>query len=37
MVTRNRTRKRIIICAPGVLDAVSDFPSCESPSWAADW
>jgi hypothetical protein len=37
MITRNETRKRIIVAAPGVLDVVSEFPGCESPSWAADW
>lgn len=37
MITRSGTRKRIIVSAAGVLDAVSEFPGCESPSWAADW
>jgi hypothetical protein len=37
MTPHNGTHKRIIVCAPGVLDAVSAFLGCESPSWAADW
>jgi hypothetical protein len=37
VTTRNGTRERIHVSAPGILDAVSDFPGCGSPSWAADW
>ena len=37
VTTRNGTRKRIIVSARGVLDTVSEFPGCESPSWAVDW
>jgi len=37
MVTRNGTKKRVIVAAAGVLDAVSEFPGCESPSWASNW
>jgi hypothetical protein len=35
--TRNGTRKRVIVTAPGHLDAVSEFPGRDSPSWAIDW
>src|SRR5271157_2320761 len=37
VTTRNGIKKRIVVSAPGHLDAVSEFPGCESPSWAADW
>jgi hypothetical protein len=37
VTTRNGTRKRVIVTAPGHLDAVSEFPDCGSPSSAANW
>jgi len=37
LTTRNGTQKQIVVSAPGVLDAISEFPGCESPSWAVDW
>jgi hypothetical protein len=37
LTTRGGTRTRLIVSPPGHLDAVSEFPECESPSWGADW
>jgi hypothetical protein len=31
VTTRNGTRKRVIVTAPGHLDAISSFPGCDRP------
>jgi hypothetical protein len=31
LTTRNGTRKGVVVSAPGHLDALSEFPGCESP------